>query len=77
MANEAHEPAPPTTWLARCRRVLAHAGTLRVRLTIAVAIVSGAGLSAGGALLVHAVEATVVRAIEDWARVKIRPANDA
>ena len=68
MANEAHEPAPPTTWLARCRRVLAHAGTLRVRLTIAVAIVSGAGLSAGGALLVHAVEATVVRAIEDQSR---------
>lgn len=55
----------------RARRLLGRVGTLRVRLTIAVAILSAAGLTAGGALLVHAVETTVVRAIEDQSRSEL------
>jgi signal transduction histidine kinase len=50
--------------LRRWRRV----ASLRVRLTIAVAILVGVGLTAASGLLVHAVEATVVRAIEDQSR---------
>ena len=52
----------------RSRRLLARIGTLRVRLTIAVAVLAAAGLTAGGALLVHAVETTVIRAIEQQSR---------
>ncbi|MEO7731585.1 MAG: HAMP domain-containing sensor histidine kinase [Kofleriaceae bacterium] len=48
--------------------MVARLGTLRVRLTVAVAVFSAAGLTAGGVLLVHAVESTVVRAIEDQSR---------
>ena len=54
--------------LPRARRLVARLGTLRVRLTIAVAILSAAGLAAGGALLTYAVESTVLRAIEDQSR---------
>ncbi|WP_437967958.1 HAMP domain-containing sensor histidine kinase [Sorangium sp. So ce260] len=50
---------------------LARAGSLRVRLTVAVAVLSGAGLTLGGALLVHAVEATVLRAVEDANRAEL------
>jgi signal transduction histidine kinase len=57
--------------LTRGRRWLARVGTLRVRLTVAVAILSAAGLAAGGALLVRAVETTVVRAIEDQSRSEL------
>src|SRR5262249_53549062 len=56
---------------ARARRMLGRIGTLRVKLTIAVAILSAAGLLAGSALLVHAVETTVVRAIEDQSRTEL------
>ncbi|XXY50182.1 ATP-binding protein [Sorangium sp. So ce269] len=51
--------------------VLARAGSLRVRLTVAVAVLSGAGLTLGGALLVRAVEATVLRAVEDANRAEL------
>jgi signal transduction histidine kinase len=54
--------------LLRAGRALARVGTLRVRLTIAVAILSAAGLTAGSAMVVHAVETTVVRAIEEQSR---------
>ena len=43
-----------------------------MRLTIAVAIVSGTGLAAGGALLVRAVEHTVIHAIEERNRAELR-----
>ena len=59
-----------TRWAGSWRR-LARRGTLRVRLTVAVAILSGAGLAASGALLVHAVESTVVRAIEEQSRAEL------
>ncbi|WP_437310646.1 HAMP domain-containing sensor histidine kinase [Sorangium sp. So ce388] len=57
----------------RSRRAgtLARAGSLRVRLTVAVAVLSGAGLTLGGALLVRAVEATVLRAVEDANRAEL------
>ncbi|HWO26491.1 MAG TPA: HAMP domain-containing sensor histidine kinase [Kofleriaceae bacterium] len=54
--------------LQRARRTLARLGTLRVRLTIAVAILAAIGLTGGGALVVHAVETTVIRAIEEQSR---------
>jgi len=47
---------------------LAQLGNLRDRLTFAVVIMSGAGLAASGALLVRAVESTVLRAIEQQSR---------
>lgn len=50
--------------LARYLRMFARMGSVRVRLTVAVAILLSTGLAAGGALLVRAVEATVIRAIE-------------
>ncbi len=56
---------------ARSRKIFAGVGTLRVRLTVAVAVLSAAGLAAGGALLVRAVETTVVRAIEDQSRAEL------
>jgi signal transduction histidine kinase len=58
------EPSLPS----RAVRRLARVGTLRVRLTIAVAILSAAGLTVGSALVVRAVETTVVRAIEEQSR---------
>jgi len=57
-----------TSRLSRAGRALARIGTLRVRLTIAVAILSAAGLTAGSAMVVRAVETTVVRAIEEQSR---------
>jgi signal transduction histidine kinase len=57
--------------LAGARRMVARLGTLRVRLTIAVAVLSTAGFLAGGALLVRAVETTVVQAIEDQSRAEL------
>lgn len=51
--------------------MLARAGSLRARLTVAVAVLSGAGLTLGGALLVRAVEATVLRAVEDADRAEL------
>src|ERR1043166_6539037 len=66
------DPAPDrSTGFARLRRRVRRIGTLRVRLTIAVAVLSAAGLTAGGALLVPAVEATVVRAIEDQSPLEL------
>lgn len=50
----------------------ARLGSLRVRLTITVAILSAAGLAAGAALLIRAVEHTVIRAIEDHSREELR-----
>jgi signal transduction histidine kinase len=57
--------------LARSHSRLARLATLRVRLTIAVAILSTAGLAASGALLTYAVESTVLRAIEDQSRAEL------
>ena len=57
--------------VTRSRRLLARIGTLRVRLTIGVAVLAAVGLTAGGALLVRAVETTVVRAIEDQSRAEL------
>jgi signal transduction histidine kinase len=61
------EPADPRTsawvrWSARVR-------SLRVRLTLTVAVLLVAGLTAGGAWLVHAVDATVIRVVEEEHRV--------
>lgn len=56
---------------SRAGRRLARAGTLRVKLTIAVAILSAAGLAAAGAWVVHSVETTVVRAIEEQSREEL------
>ncbi|XYH95703.1 ATP-binding protein [Sorangium sp. So ce1128] len=56
---------------SRLRIMLARAGSLRVRLTVAVAVLSGAGLATGGGLLVRAVEATVLRAVEDENRAEL------
>jgi signal transduction histidine kinase len=67
MRDPARTRLRPGWLLGRARRI----GTLRVRLTIAVAILSAAGLTAGSALLVHAVETTVVRAIEDQSRSEL------
>lgn len=67
MRDPARTRLGPGSLLGRARRI----GTLRVRLTIAVAILSAAGLTAGSALLVHAVETTVVRAIEDQSRSEL------
>ena len=60
-----------TAGVARSRTTFARVGTLRVKLTIAVALLSAAGLAAGGALVVRAVETTVVRAIEDGSRAEL------
>jgi signal transduction histidine kinase len=68
-------PAASTAW-ARLRTALGRVGTLRVRLTVAVAVLSAAGLTAGGALLVRAVETTVVRAIEDQSRAELHVIED-
>lgn len=50
--------------MVRQLRSLARMGSVRVRLTVAAAILSSTGLVAGGALLVRGVESTVIRAIE-------------
>jgi signal transduction histidine kinase len=68
MGDELHVPVAAAP---RARRTLARLGTLRVRLTIAVAILSALGLTAGGGLVVHAVETTVVRAIEERSRAEL------
>lgn len=65
------EPQIPAAAAGRARRTLARIGTLRVRLTIAVVILSALGLTAGGVLVVHAVETTVVRAIEERSRAEL------
>ncbi len=46
-------------------------GSLRVRLTLAVALLSGLGLTLAAVLLVRAVEGTVLRAIEDASQVEL------
>lgn len=56
---------------ARGHRRFAALGSLRVRLTAAVAVLSGAGLALGSALLVRGVEATVIRAIDDQSRAEL------
>lgn len=56
---------------SRLESLVARGGSLRVRLTVAVAVLSGAGLAMGGALLVRAVEATVLRAVEEANRAEL------
>ena len=46
------------------RWLLVPVGSLRMRLTVAVAILAGAALTAGGILLVRAVESTVLRQVD-------------
>jgi signal transduction histidine kinase len=53
-------------------RMLACTGSVRVRLTIAVVVLSSAGLAAGGALLVRGVETTVIRAIEEQSLAELK-----
>lgn len=53
-------------------RMLARMGSVRVRLTLAVAILSSTGLAAGGALLVRAVETTVIRAIDEQSLAELK-----
>jgi signal transduction histidine kinase len=53
-------------------RMLARMGSVRGRLTVAVAILSSTGLAAGGALLVRGVESTVIRAIEEQSLAELK-----
>ncbi len=53
-------------------RKFARVGSVRGRLTIAVAILSSTGLAAGGALLVRGVESTVIRAIEEQSLAELK-----
>lgn len=71
MADGSRTSCPLGARLARVHRRLASLATLRVRLTIAVALLSAAGLAASGALLTYAVESTVLRAIEEQSRSEL------
>ena len=59
-------------WRARALSRFARVGAVRVRLTIAVAILSVTSLTAGGVLLVRSVETTVIRAIEAQSLSELR-----
>jgi len=51
--------------------ILARFGSLRMRLTLTVVLLFGAGLLAGGALLLRAVEVTLIRLLEEQGRAEV------